>query len=137
MLNARQILRSSHIALFVEITTDCEQTQLTKTSWNIYKFDDDPRGPIPLAGLRKSLFHTEFSTSDILLPARFLSYGFYEIVARVEMIGLPDVFGTASMCVQIVQTPWLEAAVTGGSFHTVPYGFEVGISIQLRIGDIL
>ena len=117
--------RSVEIVLTTEQEIYCEITDQTIVSWNVYKFDDDPRNSVPVTGLRKILFHTELSTSELLLPGRFLSYGFYEIVANVEMRGLSDVIGSASIYVQAVQTPWLEAAVTAGSFYTVPYGFEV------------
>ncbi len=51
--------------------------------------------------------------------------------------------GSASIYVQAVQTPWLEAAVTAGSFYTVPYGFEVNrlsvmqFSILLLISSLI
>lgn len=133
VLNAVQIHRSVDNMLTNEQAIDCEITDQTTSSWTIYKLEDDPRDPIPLTGLRKSLIHTEISTSDLLIPGRFLPYGFYEIVARVEMKGLRGVFGTASTHIQVIQTPWLEAAVIAGSFHTVPYGFQVHIVIQYFI----
>ena len=116
---------SVDIVLTTEQEIYCEITEQTTVSWNVYKFTDDPRNTVPAAGLRKTLFHSEISTTNLLLPGRFLSYGFYEIVAHVEMRGLHGVLGSASMHVQVVQTPWLEAAVKAGSFYTVPYGFEV------------
>lgn len=126
-MNAVQVHRSSDIVLTTEQSIDCEITDETMSSWTVYKLDDDPCNPIPPSGLRKSLFHTETSTSDLLLSGRFLPYGFYEIVAHVEMRGLRGVFGTTSLYTQVIQTPWLEAAVTAGSFYTVPYGFGVNI----------
>ena len=119
--------------LTTEQSINCEITDLTVSSWTVYKVDDDPPNSIHFAGLRKTLFHTEISTSDLLLPGRFLPYGFYEIVARVEMRGLRGVFGTALLHIQVIQTPWLEAAATAGSFHTVPYGFEVNFLLVLYI----
>ena len=75
--------------------------------------------------LRKSPYHTDLSSPDLLLPGRDLPYGFYEVSARVEMKDLPEVSATSSFYIQVVQTPWIEAAVTSGSFYTVPFGYLV------------
>ena len=93
----------------------------------MFKFDDDPHmlNTIPnmnIGNLHRSPYHTGISSSDLSLPARDLPYGFYEITARLEMENLPDVFGINSIYIQVVQTPWIEAATTSGSFYTVPFG---------------
>ena len=126
ILNAALVYRSTPIALSIERQLNCEKTQHTTTSWTLFKFDD-PRilNTIPnmqVENLHKSPYYTDLSFSDLLLPERNLPYGFYEITAKVEMKDLPKVFGTDSLYVQVVQTPWIEAAVTTGSFYTVPYG---------------
>ena len=106
----------------------CEATERTKTTWTILKLEEDPHdipSYVPLADINRIEFHTINDVSQPTLPGKFLPYGFYEIRARVEMRGLPNVFGSDSIFVEIVQTPWLEAAVNGGSFHTVPFGLVV------------
>ena len=130
MLNAAQVYRSIPISLSIEKKLNCEKTQLTTISWIVLKFDDDPRilNTLPnmnIGNLRKSPYSTGISSTDLLIAARDLPYGFYEIAARLEMKDLPDVFGSDSMYIQIVQTPWIEAATTGGSFNTVPFGYVV------------
>ena len=132
ILNAVQVYRSHSISLSVELQIDCEITQKTSVSWTVFQFVD-PRmlATIPgltVSALEKTVHHLNIPTNDLFLPPRDLPYGFYEIVARVEMEGLPDVFGTDSFYVQIVQTPWINAAVIGGTFHTVPYGMVVSTS---------
>ena len=91
------------------------------------KFDDDPREMTTLSAysFTKSPYHSGISTRDLLLPGKDLPYGFYEISVRVEMRGMPDVFGSDTFYIQVVQTPWLEAAVVGGSFYTAPFGLIV------------
>jgi hypothetical protein len=123
------------IALSTENVIDCEITDRTKTKWTVFKFDDDPRVPrtVPVSSLRKTAYHSDISTSELLLPGRDLPYGFYEISARVEMTGLPDVFGSDSVYIQVVQTPWLQAAVIGGSFYTAPFGFIVSCLFIINI----
>ena len=124
VLNAAQVYRSIPILLSIEKQLNCEKTQLTTISWTVMKFDDDPRilNTLPNSNLRKSPYSTGISSPELLIAARDLPYGFYEIAARLEMKDLPDVFGRDSMYIQIVQTPWIEAATTGGSFNTVPFG---------------
>ena len=128
ILNAVQVYRSSEILLKTQQEINCEITDETTVSWKVYKFDDDPRKVLLRSQLRKTLFNS-VSTSDLHLLGRFLPYGFYEIVVRAEMRGLLDVFGSDLIHVQVIQTPWLEAAVTAGSFYTIPYGFEVNKSL--------
>ena len=115
------------IALSTKNEIDCERTEKTNTKWTVFKFDDDPRvlNTVPVSSLRKTAYHSHISTSDLLLPGKDLQYGFYEISTQVEMNGLPDVFGSDSIYIQVVQTPRLEAAVVGGSYYTVPFGFMV------------
>ena len=130
ILNAVQVYRSRSISLSVQLQIDCEITEKTAVSWTVIQFVDDPRmlAEIPsltVSALEKTAYHLNIPANDLFLPSRDLPYGFYEIVARVEMEGLPDVFGTDSFYVQVVQTPWINAAVVGGSFYTVPYGLVV------------
>jgi hypothetical protein len=112
------------IALSIEKEMSCEKTERTKTKWSVFKLDDDP-SVVPVSNLRKTAYHLHISTSDLLLPRNDLPYGYFEIRARVEMDGLPDVFGSDVIYIQVTQTPWLEAAVVGGSFYTAPFGFMV------------
>ncbi|XP_028413722.1 uncharacterized protein LOC114536576 [Dendronephthya gigantea] len=123
-LNAAQVYRSVVIALSTQNDIDCETTEQTKTTWTVLKFDDDPREltTLPIYSFSKSPYHSSIFGPDLLLPGNDLPYGFYEISARVEMRGLPDVFGSDTFYIQVVQTPWLEAAVVGGSFYTAPFG---------------
>ena len=127
VLNASQVYRSLPIALSTENEIYCENTEQTQTTWTVSKFDDDPRvlKAVPVSSLRKTVHRSDISTQDLLLPGKELPYGLYEISARVEMRGLAEVFGTGSLYVQVLQTPWIEAAVVGGSFHTVAFGFSV------------
>ena len=109
---------------------DCEVTRNTKLTWSIFKFEDDPQmlNTVPtltVRNLRKSVFRENIDSTELLISSRELPYGFYEFAARLEMMDLPDVFGTDVLYVEVVQTPWLEAAVTAGSFYTVPYGLLV------------
>ena len=106
----------------------CEPTEETKTTWEILKLEDDPQtipSNMPLVDLRKTLFHTIEDNPEFSLPGKFLPYGFYEVRANVEMKGIPDVLGSDTIFVHVVQTPWLNAAVNDGSFHTVPFGMMV------------
>ena len=119
--------------LSTEKEIDCEITQKTRVIWTVRKLDDNVRALSTISGLslstvRKSIFHKDIASADLSLPSRNLPYGFYEINVRLEMEGLPDVFGSGSLYIEVVQTPWLEAAVTSGSFYTVPYGFMVSNS---------
>ncbi|XP_028412301.1 uncharacterized protein LOC114535123 [Dendronephthya gigantea] len=128
LLDAVQVYRSSIVMLSTEKQIDCEITQDTKVIWTVRKFDDNVKAlsTIPglsLSNLRKSVFQADIAAADLLLPSRNFPYGFYEISVRLEMEGLPDVFGSSSFYIEVVQTPWLEASVTSGSFYTVPYGF--------------
>ena len=93
----------------------------------MFKFDDDPRvlTTVPVSSLRKTAYRTDIFGLDLLLPENDLPYGFYEITARVEMKGLPDVFGTDSIYIQVIQTPWLQAAVVSGSYYSAPFGLTV------------
>ena len=127
VLNATQIYRSVPIALSVEHEIYCEKTEKTRTKWTVFKFDDDPRvlTTVPVSSLRKTAYRTDILGFDLLLPGNDLPYGFYEITARVEMKGLPDVFGTDSIYIQVVQTPWLRAAVVSGSYYSAPFGLTV------------
>ena len=128
VLNATQVYHSVDVNLITAKEIFCEKTEKTKTTWTILKLDDDPRtlpSNIPLASIGMTQFHSVGDSSDLLIPGRLLPYGFYEIHARVEMKSVQDVFGSDSMFVQIIQTPWLESAVNGGSFHTVPFGLVV------------
>ena len=115
------------IALSVEDEIYCEITEWTRTKWTVFEFDDDPRvlATVPVYNLRKTAYRTDIFGLDLLLPGNDLPYGFYEITARVEMKGLPDVFGTDSVYIQVVQTPWLQAAVVGGSYYSTPFGLTV------------
>ena len=138
VLNAPQVYRSANVALIAENEVCCEITEQTKTSWTILKLEDDPRAilsNVMHTEIRSTQFHTVNDTSELLLPARFLPYGFYEIRSRVEMKGVPEVFGSDSIFVQVVQTPWLKAAVGGGSFHTIPFGFMVR-DFNSRLRDV-
>ena len=128
MLNAAQVYHSVEINSITAKEIYCEKTEETKTTWTIFKLEDDPRAlpsNTPLANIRMSQFHFVNDSTELSLPRRFLPYGFYEIRARVEMRGLKDVFGRDSTFLEIIQTPWLEPAVKGGSLHTVPFGFLV------------
>ena len=78
-----------------------------------------------IANSQKSVFYVNSDSVELLLPPRKLPYGFYEFHARVEMKDLPDVYGSHSIYVDVIQTPWLQAAVTAGSFYTIPYGLLV------------
>ena len=123
--NFSQIYRSAGVALSAEHETLCEAAEETKTTWTILKLEDDPRdipSYVSLADVQRTEFHTVNDVSQLTLPVKFLPYGFYEIRAHVEMRGFADAFGSDSILVEVVQTPWLEAAVKGGSFHTVPFG---------------
>ena len=115
------------IALSVEDEIYCEKIEKTKRKWTVFKLDDDPRvlKTIPVSSLRKTAYRTDIFGLDLLLPGKDLPYGFYEITARVEIKGLPDVFGTDSIYIQVVQTPWLKAAVVGGSYYSAPFGLTV------------
>lgn len=116
------------MALDLETEIFCETTESTKTSWTISKLEDHLRdipSYVSLADITRTEFHTINDVSQITLPGKFLPYGFYEIRARVEMRELPDVFGSDSIFVNVVQSPWLEAAVNNGSFHTVRFGLVV------------
>jgi hypothetical protein len=116
------------VALDLETEIFCETTESTKTSWTISKLEDHLRdipSYVSLADITRTEFHTINDVSQITLPGKFLPYGFYVIRARVEMRELPDVFGSDSIFVNVVQTPWLEAAVNNGSFHTVRFGLVV------------
>jgi hypothetical protein len=116
------------LALDLETEISCEATDSTKITWTVLKLDDHPRdipSYVPLADIARTVYHTINDLSQITLPGKFLPYGFYEIRARLEMRDLPDVFGSDSVFVDIVQTPWLEAAVKNGSYHTVRYGLVV------------
>ncbi|XP_028413717.1 uncharacterized protein LOC114536572 [Dendronephthya gigantea] len=126
VLNAAQVYRSVVISLSTQNDIDCENTERTRATWSVFKFDDDPREmrTVPVSSLAKSLYHSGISTRDLLLPGNDLPYGFYEISVRVEMNGLPDVFGIDKFYIQVVQTPWLKAAVVEGSFYTAPFGFQ-------------
>lgn len=129
-LGAAQVYRSFDINFITTKEIFCEKTEETKTAWTILKLEDDPRtlpSNVPLADIRKSEFHSVNDSTELTLPGRFLPYGFYEIRARVEMRGLKDVFGTDSTFLEIIQTPWLEPVVKGGSLHTVPFGFVVSL----------
>jgi hypothetical protein len=126
--NFSQIFRSAEVAARTENEIICEATQRTKTTWTILKLEENPRdipSYVSLADLKRTMFHTTNHVSQLKLPGKFLPYGFYEIGVRVEMNGLPDVFGSDSIFIEIVQTPWVEAAVNGGSYHTVPFGHVV------------
>ena len=127
VLNATQIYRSASIGLSIEKEVHCETTKVAKTKWNVFKFVDDPRifSTVPVSSLRKTAYHLDILTSDLLLPERDLPYGFYEINARVEMSGLPDVFGSDSVYIEVIQTPWIEAGVVSGSFYSAPFGLVV------------
>ncbi len=129
-LNAVQVYRSVPILLSSEQEIDCEVAQNTKITWTIFKFEDDPQMLVTVPGLavgnlRKSVFRENIDSAELSLPSRELPYGFFEITARLEMKDLPDVFGSDSMYVEVVQTPWLQAGVTAGSFYTVPYALLV------------
>ena len=126
-LNVSEVHRSSNVALISETEIFCEHTERTKTTWTLLKFEEDPQnlpGNVPYADITKNVFHTVTDASELVLPGKFLPYGFYEIRVRVEMTGLPDVFGTDSIFVRVVPTP-LQAIVNDGSFHTVPFGLMV------------
>ena len=128
VLSAAQVYRSVSISLTTETKVLCEPTEETKTTWEILKLEDDPRtipSNVPLADLRKTLFNTIEDNQEFSLPGKLLPYGFYEVRAKVEMKGIPDVLGSDTIFVQVVQTPWLNAAVKDGSFHTVPFGMMV------------
>jgi hypothetical protein len=136
ILNAAQVYRSLPISLSTELQINCEITEETTVTWTVFQFVDDPGMLATFPGLtvsrlQKTAYHSSIRTNDLLLPPRDLPYGFYEIVARVEMKGLPDVFGSDSFFIQVVQTPWMEAAVVGGSFYTVPYGLNVSAELLL------
>ena len=126
LLAAVQIYRSVPIFVSTENEVYCEQTNYVNVSWTVYKIEDDPiilttTPRIKISDLRKSVFHTGIISPDLFLPGRDLPFGFYEISARVEMRGLHTIFGIGTLYIQVVQTPWIVAAVTTGSFYTVPY----------------
>ena len=126
LLAAVQVYRSVSIFVSTENEIYCEKTNYVVVSWTIYKIEDDPAiltttSRIKVSDLGKSVFHAGTISSDLFLPGRYLPFGFYEISARVEMKGLPDIFGIGTLYVQIIQTPWIIAAATAGSFYTVPY----------------
>ena len=104
----------------------CEQTEITKTTWTILKLEGDPR-TLPLASIGMNQFHSLGDSSKLSLAGRFLPYGFYEIRALVKMSGVRDVFGTDSIFINVVQTPWLEPAVNGGFIHDVLFGLVVRV----------
>ncbi len=54
VLSAVQMYRSVEIVLTTEHEIYCEITDQTIVSWNVYKFDDDPRNSVPVTGLRKN-----------------------------------------------------------------------------------
>jgi hypothetical protein len=135
VLNAVQVYRSLPILLSQELQIDCEITEKSAVTWTVLRFIDDPRmlatyPGLTVANLEKTAYHLNIPTNDLFLLPKDLPYGFYEIVARVEMKGLPDVFGSDSLYIQVVQTPWIEAAVVGGSFYTVPYGLMVSVGFR-------
>ena len=128
VLSAPEVYRSVDIYLINEHEILCEITEDTVTTWEILKLEDDPRtipSDVPPADLRKTLFQTIQDSPDFSLPGKTLPYGFYEIRTKVQMKGVRGVSGSDSIFIQVVPTPWLEAAVSGGSSHTVPYGFVV------------
>ena len=130
VLNATQVYRSLPISFSSDVQIDCEITQRFTVSWTVLQIVDDPRTLLSTPGLtlshlQKKVYHSKTPVNDLFLPSRDLPYGFYEIVARVEMKDLPHVFGADSFYIQVVQTPWIEASVVGGSFYTVPFGLTV------------
>ncbi len=128
VLSAPQVYRSANVVLVTKNEIHCEITEHSKTTWTILKIEDHPRAiaiDVPIGEIRRTQFHTVNDTSELVLRGRFLPYGFYEIRAHVEMRGVADVFGSDSIFVQVVQTPWLMAAVNDGSYHSVPFGLVV------------
>jgi hypothetical protein len=126
LLAATQVYRSMPIFVTTENEIYCEQTNYVVVSWTVYKIEDDPAvltttPRMKISDLGKSVFHDGTVSPDLFLPERYLLFGFYEISARVEMKGLPYIFGIGTFYVQIIQTPWIIAAATAGSFYTVPY----------------
>ena len=85
------------------------------------------RGPVDT--LQKTEYQfaddIELSSPELRLPEKSLTYGFYEIRVRLEMNGLPDVFGENTTYIQVVQTPWLEAVLTTGAFNEAIFGEKV------------
>jgi hypothetical protein len=126
LLAAAQVYRSVPIFVATENEIYCEVTNYVNVSWIVYKIDDDPSiltttPRMKISDLGKSVFHTGIISPDLFLPERDLPFGHYEISARVEMWGLQNIFGIGTLYIQVVQTPWISAAVTTGSFYTVPF----------------
>lgn len=130
LLSAPQVYRSIPIFLSTENEIYCEQTELVKVSWTVYNIDDDPAilsttPRMKPSDLGKTVLYTGIISSDLFRQERDLPFGYYEISARVEMKGLPDIFGIGTLYIEVIQTPWIIAAVTTGSFYTVPFKFLV------------
>ncbi len=125
-----QIYRSVPISVSTENEIYCEPTNDVNVSWTVYRIEDDPiilttTPQMKISDLEKSVFYTGIISPDLYFPERDLPFGFYEISARVEMKGLRSIFGISSLYIQVVQTPWIVAAVTTGSFYTLPHKFSV------------
>ena len=125
-MSAAEVYRSRTIFLTTENEIYCEQTEIVNVSWTVYKINDDPSiltttPKMKITDLGKSVFHTGIISPDLFLPERDLPFGYYEISARVEMKGLSYIFGIGTLYIKIVQTPWITAAVTTGSFYSIPY----------------
>ena len=125
-LQAPHVFRSKPIFFSIENEIYCEPTNLVKVSWTVYRILHDPAilATIPrmkISDLEKKVFLVDIISQDLSIPGRSLPFGYYEISVRVEMWGLPYVFGIGTLYVQIIQTPWIVAGVTTGSFYTVPF----------------
>ena len=133
VLNAPKVYYSVPIALAREKEILCEVTEQTNTTWTIFKLDGNPREILTISDIPRTQFLViSDNSSEISISEKFLPHGFYEIRVDVDMVGVQYISGIKSLFVEIIATPWLNAAVTGGLTHVVPYGFVVRVILQPR-----
>ncbi|ELU08775.1 hypothetical protein CAPTEDRAFT_217052 [Capitella teleta] len=75
----QKIPRSKDVIVEVKVELDCLITTTTIYEWKVYNSSES--NPVPISGLDKQLFHDPV----LVLPRRWLDYGFYSVELRVDM----------------------------------------------------
>ena len=106
-----QYKRSKKIDIKTTNVIECYNVSLTDYEWRIYQLQDDKR-------IEHGRSHIKTDKSDLHIPARWLDYGKYELVFRIDMKVERGVFTEEKFYIEVIRSE-LVAIIDGGTARTV------------------
>ncbi|XP_071943837.1 polycystin family receptor for egg jelly-like [Antedon mediterranea] len=112
----RQYLASVDIFVFAEVVLDCKSTKFADFTWEVYKKNDRKEEKYTLP---ENIKTTNIGLSELVIPAKTLSYGTYRFSLTVTMLGNEiGLVTTDSTTIEIIPTS-LHIGINYGTFRSI------------------